>query len=542
MGQTFTRLIALVLAMSFVMSSCGAIGSSSTVEVVGPSLQPRAEAGLPRSSATPVVDSVEPGGVEPVGADGEGFVLNLPGSDAASDVSFFSSTTAQLESASSYRFEVSVGMDIGDLSARLHIPEGTVIANGGYVDGRTLTQMDMGTHVSAASTTLALAAITAQEAGGATQLDPLLALQDGWVKMDANLLGGEDLASLAGGQMGSADGMIEMLSGVGGTVEDLGAAVIGDTPARHLRTTTSLAAMLEAQGQTDSLESMSLGDAVVRNINIPFDIWLDEDGRLLRLEMSMDLVDVVRGAGVVGGIRGVAVGGGADFVAWVSGAPDDSQHRGGGFCLWPERNGDRGWWPSMALLMADDTGKRLRGTLIRYRRPPPRLVAVAWHACWVRVVAPSRAVTGPGLHQACGVARVGARRVDGVGARRALETQQVGKEVGHAVVVVRPGNSVGDVFHLVVGVCHGNTQASPGQHVEVVPAVAECHHLGGFDSLPGAEPVQGAGLGDIGGRHHNERETRRGHLGVDGDDVLHLLRQLVVAQLVVCDERLGNRN
>ncbi|KAG1648065.1 hypothetical protein GQR58_030121 [Nymphon striatum] len=514
MGQTFTRLIALVLAMSFVMSSCGAIGSSSTVEVVGPSLQPRAEAGLPRSSATPVVDSVEPGGVEPVGADGEGFVLNLPGSDAASDVSFFSSTTAQLESASSYRFEVSVGMDIGDLSARVDNLGGMEEMFGSDLTMDTLVDANSGVMYLRAPWLGELAAITAQEAGGATQLDPLLALQDGWVKMDANLLGGEDLASLAGGQMGSADGMIEMLSGVGGTVEDLGAAVIGDTPARHLRTTTSLAAMLEAQGQTDSLESMSLGDAVVRNINIPFDIWLDEDGRLLRLEMSMDLVDVVRGAvtGWEWAVALVTMGCGALLQGAVG--------FGGNLIAAP------------IILLLDD--RLVPGSLI--------FCALALNLC---IAVRERAgfdVRTAGIALACGVARVGARRVDGVGARRALETQQVGKEVGHAVVVVRPGNSVGDVFHLVVGVCHGNTQASPGQHVEVVPAVAECHHLGGFDSLPGAEPVQGAGLGDIGGRHHNERETRRGHLGVDGDDVLHLLRQLVVAQLVVCDERLGNRN
>ena len=119
--------------------------------------------------------------------------------------------------------------------------------------------------------------------------EDLVELGDAWgyVDLTATGLTAEELAGLTGAQTGaSADDLLALLGAVGGDVTEQGAAEVRGVPTTRYRAEIGLDDVLAAQDMSAS-DLGGLGGNLAA-VTIPFDIDVDVDGRVRRMEVIID--------------------------------------------------------------------------------------------------------------------------------------------------------------------------------------------------------------------------------------------------------------
>lgn len=234
---------------------------------------------------------------------------DVPGEGAA--LATLRAAPALAEEAGSARFEMVMAFEA---------PEGTaeLVSTGGYDGDRMSMVIDLG----AMFTDLAESTGDTVPAGlgGAMEMVvdgdvvylrmPMLDLltgTSGWLSASPDDLGqlgggfGGDLGGELGlgGTTGSPSQMLDMLEGVADDVEEVGADDVRGVPTTRYAATVDLAKVLdalpeaqrdEAQAQLDELEALNDGDG-----GLPVDVWIDGDGLLRRMRMTMGDLGVLGG-------------------------------------------------------------------------------------------------------------------------------------------------------------------------------------------------------------------------------------------------------
>ena len=338
------RLLPMLFAVALVAVACG----SETVVVTGPSLQPSAgvagvdEVQLPddfQLDTSMFADDDDDG----AGADeGAADPVDSGSDEAASDdgdstgipagVTLLRSAATETTAVDSYRFEVRFEMYVAEAGTVLDIAPAEPLSVGEISGSRTRLFSDIGPIFDAifdaaggGSVTdllgddLSMEVITEgaamylraplfasmAELGALPGADDLAALGDGWAYVDLAAAGltPEELAGLTGAQTGaSADDLLTLLGAVGGDVTDLGATEVRGVPTTRYRAEISLGAVLEAQSMSAG-EIAALSATGLDNVTIPFDIDVDADGRVRRMEVVIDtsfIADIVGESGPAG--------------------------------------------------------------------------------------------------------------------------------------------------------------------------------------------------------------------------------------------------
>lgn len=333
------RLLPVLFAVALVAVACG----SETVVVTGPSLQVAATTGSDVSPTDDVqvpedfqldtsifADDTDSGDDAPTAtADGDADAENDSASDddAAADdveaagvptgVTLLRSAASETTAVESYRFEVRFEMYVAEGGTILDIAPAEPLTIGAIAGGRTWLSTDIGPIFDAifaaagsGSVTdllgddLSMEAITEgtslylraplfasmAELGALPGADDLVALGDGWgyVDLTATGLTATELAGLTGAQTGaSAEDLLVLLGAVAGDVTDLGPSEVRGVPTTRFRAEIGLGAVLEAQSMSAS-DLAALSATGIGDVTIPFDIDVDADGRVRRMEVVID--------------------------------------------------------------------------------------------------------------------------------------------------------------------------------------------------------------------------------------------------------------
>lgn len=337
----------MLFAVALVAVACG----SETVVVTGPSLQPSTaapsadEVQLPDdfqldtsifadADADADGDPDDEGAAGPAESDTDGPADDGSGDDKTAvdvdvddgdgdgggvptGVTLLRSAATETTAVDSYRFEVRFEMYVAEGGTVLDIAPAEPLSVGAISGNRTWLFTDIGPIFDAifdaaggGSVTdllgddLSMEAITEgtsmylraplfasmAELGALPGADDLVALGDGWGRVDlaAAGLSPEEIAGLTGAQTGaSAEDLLALLGAVGGDVSDLGATEVRGVPTTRYRAEISLGAVLEAQSMSAD-EIGALSAAGIDNVTIPFDIDVDADGRIRRMEVVID--------------------------------------------------------------------------------------------------------------------------------------------------------------------------------------------------------------------------------------------------------------
>lgn len=331
----------MLFTVALVAVACG----SETVVVTGPSLQRAADA--PAADEVQLPDDFEidtsifaddddseasdegavsdPADVEAdtdtdtdsdadTSADDEGAVGD---GGVPAGVTLLRSAAAETTAVDSYRFEVRFEMYVAEGGTVLDIAPAEPLSVGAISGNRTWLSTDIGPifdaifdaagsgsvtdllgddlsmEVITEGTSMYLRAplfASMAELGALPGADDLVALGDAWgfVDLSATGLTAEELAGLTGAQTGaSAEDLLALLGAVGGDVTDLGATEVRGVPTTRYRAEISLGAVLEAQSMSAG-EIAALSATGIGNVTIPFDIDVDADGRVRRMEVVID--------------------------------------------------------------------------------------------------------------------------------------------------------------------------------------------------------------------------------------------------------------
>ena len=336
------RLLPILFIAVLLAGACG----SETVVVTGPSLQ--ASTGDSSAAASPAdeVDipddfeldmsifddegdetgDVDEGATEPTGtagdestADDETALDDGDAGGAPAGVTLLRSAATETTAVESYRFEVRFEMYMAEGGTVLDVAPAEPLSVGAVEGGRSWLFTDIGPIFDAifdaagtgsASVTdllgddLSMEAITEgtalylraplfasmAELGALPGADDLAVLGDGWgyVDLTATGLSATELAGLTGAQTGaSAEDLLALLGAVGGDVSDLGPSEVRGVATTRYRAEIGLDAVLEAQSMS-AAELAALSATGIGDVTIPFDIDVDADGRVRRMEVVID--------------------------------------------------------------------------------------------------------------------------------------------------------------------------------------------------------------------------------------------------------------
>lgn len=262
-----------------------------------------------------VFDEDAAGSVEPpaaVGQDGQPV-----------DLAFVRDAATTTEAAESYRFEVRFGWQMSDPTFSINVAPDTPLMVGATSGSRSSMSLDFGPIFTAvfdalggeqAVTELFGSDLTMQmvdDGAGTMYLKvPMFAalaaegalpadfagLAGGWGLIDLTRVEGlsaSEVADLTGTQGGSSPEELLELLRAAGSVEDLGAAEVRGTPTSHLRVTVSFAEMIEAQGlDAAELEQLAGDVSAALDFEMPFDVFIDEQGRVRRVSLTFDLESI----------------------------------------------------------------------------------------------------------------------------------------------------------------------------------------------------------------------------------------------------------
>ncbi len=195
----------------------------------------------------------------------------------------------------SYRAEVSLEMTVGDDSFSFSFGGEDPVAQIAHDGARTATTMDIGALLGS------LIGDDSQDLSFTTVVDDehvyLLVPKDllegpaqqyagRWVRVPISSLTEEDFAALSGGGLTDVESQLALLDDVG-EVTDLGADELRGRPVQGYRVETTLAVLLEAQGEfTTGQMTTDLGDA--GDLLVSYDVWVDAEGRLAAIETNLD--------------------------------------------------------------------------------------------------------------------------------------------------------------------------------------------------------------------------------------------------------------
>ncbi|MFV2039623.1 MAG: hypothetical protein ACC660_05225 [Acidimicrobiales bacterium] len=312
----FPLRLRLLLALTLVLAACG----GSTVVVSGGTVVPD-----PASDASESFElNFEPDSSDV--SDESDEQAGEPSAFAAKSLRKSARTTATAES---YRYEMSFSMFISDGSFEIDIAPDRPLAVGAVSGSTQQMSMDLGTvfedmlpaladgddadeiaamfggdlsmEIIATSTTMYLRApFLAGLFDGALGpemppgLTDMAALADGWGVIDLTQLadfGAGDISGLAGAPAGGApDQLLEMLQDAGSEVTDLGRETVRGVETTHLRAVVSLLSLLEAQGA--STADFGGVDVGAFDLELPFDVYVDDESRVRRLQMALTLDDI----------------------------------------------------------------------------------------------------------------------------------------------------------------------------------------------------------------------------------------------------------
>jgi hypothetical protein len=344
---TRSRLLPVLLALLGLL----AVGCASDPIVVNgpevsieglsePAAEPEAETGTDSTPPGDAVDATDGDAEEPVILP-EDFGLDFSGvgdedatdqADAGPadgqdgppvDLAFVRSAATTTESAESYRFEVRFGWQMSDPTFSLNLAPDTPLMVGATSGSATSMTLDFGPIFNAvfdalggdeAVTELFGSDLTMQmvdDGAGSMYLRvPMFAalaaedalpaefarLADGWGLIDLTAVDGlsaSEVARLTGTQSGSSPAELLDLLREAGSVEDLGAADVRGTPTTHLRVTVSFAEMIEAQGLDAAELEQMVGDVSAALVfEMPFDVFVDDQGRVRRVGLTFDLESI----------------------------------------------------------------------------------------------------------------------------------------------------------------------------------------------------------------------------------------------------------
>ena len=329
------RLLPILLCAALLAVACG----SESVVVTGPSLQPTTGAPTADEPAADAVDlpedfQLDTSIFEDAGDDEEGAAPADDGGDSGSDdeaavdepvdetaavpagVTLLRSAASETTAVDSYRFEVRFEMyvaeggtvldvapaeplTIGEISgdrSRVFTDIGPVFdaifAAAGNGSVRDLLGDDLSMEAITEGTSLYLRApffASMAQLGALPGAEDLVELGDAWgyVDLTATGLTAEELAGLTGAQTGaSADDLLALLGAVGGDVTEQGAAEVRGVPTTRYRAEIGLDDVLAAQDMSAS-DLGGLGGNLAA-VTIPFDIDVDVDGRVRRMEVIID--------------------------------------------------------------------------------------------------------------------------------------------------------------------------------------------------------------------------------------------------------------
>lgn len=345
-------LAVLIAVLALVASACGGgdrvIVSNPIVEPVGELAPTDAEGsgeadpeatGIPAAgSEQPSSDTGEASGPVDDGDLPDDFVFDFgdAGSDDADpddaaattdegatngfDVSSLKAVANTTEDSTSYRFEVWLDWVMADSTFSLDLSPDTPLVTGSVTGGASAYAADLGPFMSELFAELGeenvirdlfggdlsiqvvddgegrlymYAPLIASLAGDASLPESFAALGTGWGVADLTQVTGvsaTELAGLTGAQGGSSpEAVLELLRSAG-TVEELGRAEVRGVATDHLRVGVTLGQLVEAQG-TDmaDLEAFAGDIGSVLDVEFPFDLFVDDDGRVRRVTLTFDL-------------------------------------------------------------------------------------------------------------------------------------------------------------------------------------------------------------------------------------------------------------
>ncbi|MGI9658095.1 MAG: hypothetical protein ACR2OD_04235 [Gaiellaceae bacterium] len=125
-----------------------------------------------------------------------------------------------------------------------------------------------------------------------------------WVKLDIDELGAQQGLDITGvDQLGQADPaqLLALLQSIEGSIEDLGVETVRGQDARHYRATINMAKLATTappeqqallQGQLEQLSQLGLD-------NLPVEVWIDEEDRVVRMSSTIAVPDTGTGAGSI---------------------------------------------------------------------------------------------------------------------------------------------------------------------------------------------------------------------------------------------------
>lgn len=120
------------------------------------------------------------------------------------------------------------------------------------------------------------------------------AAQKPWIKMDLDAMTrqqfGASFSELQGSAPSDPTEQLGYLQGTSDSVEEVGTEEVRGTPATHYRATVDLEKAAEEQGAQQNAQLRQAYDKIEQQLGtstLPMDVWLDEQGRVVRLEMNM---------------------------------------------------------------------------------------------------------------------------------------------------------------------------------------------------------------------------------------------------------------
>ncbi|HLT70568.1 MAG TPA: hypothetical protein VKZ72_10410 [Acidimicrobiales bacterium] len=260
--------------------------------------------------------------------DAADLVVDIPGGDRAAFVREASQRTAE----TSYRIEMRI-------SATGEVDDDSPVTARGATDGSSwYLSMDLGVMAEAmaeafgpippgeldgldATVEMAVvadslyfrmpgAAELAADAGPSEAIQVLATLGDSWGVVDLAALRDAlpadravEVAEIAGQSGPDTQALVEALQEVAG-VEDLGTARVRGEPARGLAARLSFAELLEIEGTDPEAfaerlhgEDAEEALAAMREVTAPVEVWIDEDGYLVRTSYSLSAEELAEARG-----------------------------------------------------------------------------------------------------------------------------------------------------------------------------------------------------------------------------------------------------
>jgi hypothetical protein len=132
----------------------------------------------------------------------------------------------------------------------------------------------------------------------------MLGVGDGWIKMDLEDLGSElgDVSSFTGTQNDPSQSLAYLAGAL--EAEELGPDQVAGVPATHYRTTVDMVKAVEevpAEVRDTVEESVEQFRAQFGSTSFPIEVWIGEDGHILRQQMEFEFPGGTVGTGVPGG-------------------------------------------------------------------------------------------------------------------------------------------------------------------------------------------------------------------------------------------------